>query len=97
MYSMAASVIALVTMTCSNSIGDRSAKRARFTWHCAVSQFDNSLTLASCGDAASCWLFCVFLPEDQTCPIVPGAAEDDDFRRPAVQVVQQERAGAENA
>lgn len=48
-----------------------------------------------CGLAASFSLFGVFVPEDQTSSIMPGAAVDDDLGRPAIQVVKQERARAE--
>ena len=52
--------------------------------------------LVSFGHAASCRFFCVFVPENQASPVMPGAAEDNNFRRPAVQVVQQEGARTEN-
>lgn len=39
----------------------------------------------------------IFVPEDQACPVIPRAAVDDYLGRPAVQVVQQERAWPERA
>lgn len=46
------------------------------------------VNLFSYGYAASCWLSCVFVPEDQARSVMPRAAENDYLGRPAIQVVQ---------
>lgn len=49
----------------------------------------------SCDAAASWDCLCIFVPENQARSVQPWAAEDDDFARAPVQVMQQERPGAE--